>query len=337
MKRISAAFLLVFFSFASSHAAEVGHYAGGLMNIRDFFVPQEKGFYTTIYNYYYQTGRVNDANGREVDSVTIQRGPGPGLTIDIQPDVDVYMLVPAIIWVSPFEFLGANYAAFVAPVFGNSSIGVALSAEVGQGQDPEDAQFGLGDWYFQPLWLGWHLEHWDFALGWGFYAPTGAYDTDVKTFDVIGDVRVESVDNIGFGFWTNQFQGAVAWYPWANKATALTLALTYEINSEKEDFHVTPGQILTLNWGLSQYLPLTKEHDWLVEIGPAGYDTWQVTSDDGRDASNGILDQVHAAGAQVSIANVPRLVAISFHYFNEFDAEARFAGHALGLTISKGF
>src|SRR5690606_18787572 len=139
-------------------------------------------------NYYYQTGRVNDLNGREVDSITIRPGPGPGLTLDIDPDVDVYVLAPAFIWVSPWKVLGARYAAFVSPTFGNSSVGGALSVEVGRGIDPETSQFGLSDWYFQPLWLGWPLEHWDFALAWGFYAPTGQYDTDVRTFPIVGDV-----------------------------------------------------------------------------------------------------------------------------------------------------
>ena len=60
-------------------------------------------------------------------------------------------------------------------------------------------------------------------------------------------LTVESPDNIGYGFWTNQLQGAVAWYPWTHKATAVTAALTYQIHTNKYDFDLTPGQRLTLN------------------------------------------------------------------------------------------
>ena len=77
----------------------------------------------------------------------------------------------------------------------------------------------------QPVWLDWSLQHWDLALGYGFYAPTGRYDVD--TISIAGrDVRAEDTDNIGLGYWTHQFQGAVSWYPFDNKGTAVTGALT---------------------------------------------------------------------------------------------------------------
>jgi len=31
--------------------------------------------------------------------------------------------------------------------------------------------------------------------------------------------------------------------------------------------HVIPGQHLTLNWGISEYLPLSKDQTLLLEIG----------------------------------------------------------------------
>jgi len=56
-----------------------------------------------------------------------------------------------------------------------------------------------------------------------------------------------------------------------NKATAVVAALTYELNGEKQGFDLTPGDNLTLSWGLSQLLPLKKDMSLLLEIGPAGY------------------------------------------------------------------
>ena len=339
MKKTISTLLLLTVTATAASAGQIGHYAGGLMNIRDFFVP-EPGFYGVMYNYYYLTGRLNDPKGHQLGSVNVNPGPGPGAELSIEPDVGVYMLAPAFIWSTDYKVLGANFAAFIAPNFANASVGASVETEESQGIDSDTSQFGLGDWFFQPIWLGWHLEHYDFSLGYGFYAPTGKYDTDLVTFPNfpnVGPIRVASADNIGYGFWTNQFQGAAAWYPWVNKATAVTLALTYEIHSEKEGFDLTPGQDLSLNWGISQYLPLTKDQKWLVEIGPAGYDQFQVTSDDGQNATNNILDQVHAAGAQLGVTSVEYLAALNFHYFNEYESQDRFEGHVFGLSASKKF
>ena len=123
----------------------------------------------------------------------------------------------------------------------NTSVAASLATSTGSGRGVDDSQFGLGDLYVQPLWLGWTQEHWDLALGYGFYAPIGKYDTETITLPVVGPLTVEAADNIGLGFWTHQFQGAVAWYPWADKRMAVATALTYEIHGEKDDFDLTPG------------------------------------------------------------------------------------------------
>jgi hypothetical protein len=104
------------------------------------------------------------------------------------------------------------------------------------------------------------------ALGYGFYAPVGQYNPEQVTLPVIGEITTEAADNIGLGFWTHQLQGAGAWYPWEDKRMAVAGALTYEIHGKKEDFDLTPGQNLTLNWGVSEYLPLSKEDSLLLYL-----------------------------------------------------------------------
>jgi hypothetical protein len=151
---------------------------------------------------------------------------------------------------------------------------------------------------------------------------------------VIGDRAVEDSDNIGLGYWTHQFQGAVSWYPWDNRGTAVTAAVTDELNGDKEDFDFTPGQRLSLNWGASQYLPLTKDQTLLAEVGIAGYSQWQITDDTGSDASSDTHDQVHAVGAQLGLIVVPWNGALNFHYFHEFDSEDRFQGDVFGLNLA---
>jgi hypothetical protein len=151
-------------------------------------------------------------------------------------------------------------------------------------------------------------------------------------------VKVESANNIGFGFWTQQAQAGIAWYPWTNRATAVTAVGTYEYNSEKRDFELRPGQMMTLNWGISQYLPLCKDQKLLLEAGPAGYDTWQITDSTGRDAINASArSQVHGVGGQVGLTYVPWSAFINFHGFYEYAAQSRFQGASLGLNVGIKF
>ncbi len=321
-----------------AQAGELGHFNPGVPNIRDFLVP-EPGLYGTVYNYFYTSERLNDRKGKKVDSVTISPGPGPGLTLNLEVDLDIYALSPMFIWVSPWEVAGVRYAAYIAPSFATSSLGASLTTTRGRGLSGEiDSQFGVGDLFVQPLWLGLPLKHFDFALGYGFYAPVGRYDVETITLPIIGPLKVEALDNIGLGFWTHQIQGAVAWYPWEDKRTAVMAALTYEINQKKQEFDVLPSSHLTLNWGISQYLLLTEDGKLLIEIGPAGYSQWKMTDDTGNDAINGdVLDQVHAVGGQVGLTYVPWNAVLNFHYLYEFASQARFQGQVLGLSLALKF
>jgi len=320
---------------STSDAGEIGHFNGGLMNIRDYFVP-EPGFYAVDYNYFYNTKTLNDSKGNKISSVTIKPGSGPGLTVGLNMDVNMYANALGLMWVSDWKIFGAKYAALIAPNVANASLEGAISTATQVGNSAQASNFGLGDIFVQPVWLGWTLKHWDFALGIGFYAPTGEYNTVTETLPVVGPVKTEAADNIGYGFWTFQFQGAVAWYPWENKGTAVTAVLTYETNTKKEGFDLTPGDILTLNWGISQFLPLTKDHKFLLEIGPAGYDSWQTTPDNGRLSMN-VRDQVHAAGGQIGLTYIPWMLSLNTHYFYEFAAIDRFQGQVFGFSISKKF
>jgi len=322
---------------AGANAGEIGHYAPGALNVRDFFQPPP-GFYASLYNIYYTTDTRNDRNGNKVNSVTINPGPGPGVTLQAEVDVDIYTIAPALVWSSPYQLAGVRYAALVMPTFGTPSIGASLSAQTGAGLTAEnDSRFAAGDMFVQPVWLGLARKNWDFAFSYGFYAPVGAYEVKTVNFPQIGaTVKSPSADNVGFGFWTHQLQGAVGFYPWEHRGTAVSLAMTYELHHQKEDIDVTPGSHLSLNWGVSQYLPLTADKSNLLEIGIAGYSQWQVTDDTGSAASNpSVHDQVHAAGLILGWTYVPYGLAITGRYSYEFASEDRFQGSFATLIIAK--
>ena len=319
-----------------ARAAEVGHFNGGVMNIRDYVVP-DPGWYAAVYNYFYETERINDSHGHRVDSVTVNPpGGGPGVTLGVNVDVDMYALAPTLIWVTDIEALGLRYGALITPTFADFNLNAGLSTASERGGSIDAHGVGVGDLFVQPLWLGYPLEHWDFAFAYGFYAPVGRYDTNTVTLPVVGPVEAEAADNIGYGFWTHQLQGSVAWYPMDNRGTAFVTALTYETNGEKDDFDLTPGDNLTLNWGLSQFLPLKQDMSLLLEVGLAGYDTWQITDDTGRDSGN-TRDQVHAIGGQLGVSYVPWMTSLNVHGFYDYAARNRFQGGSFGISIARKF
>ncbi len=56
-------------------AQEIGHFAPGVLGIRDYTMPAP-GWYGALYSYKYSTTQLNDAEGDEIKSVTIIREPG---------------------------------------------------------------------------------------------------------------------------------------------------------------------------------------------------------------------------------------------------------------------
>ena len=314
---------------------EVGHFAPGVLGIRDYEMPAP-GWYVALYSYKYSTTQLNDAEGNEINSITINPGSGPGATIDLNVDVNVGVIAPTIIWVSKWKLFGASYGAYLSPSFSNTSVGASLSIYTGSGRSANESQFGFGDLFVQPLWLGWNKEHLDVAFGYGFYAPVGKYNTETLTLPGAGgSITAEDADNIGYGFWTHQLQVATAWYPWTDRRMAIAPALTYEAHSNKRNYDLKPGQNLSFSWGISQYLPLKRDQTLLLEVGPAGYDSWQITDDTGADAVNPpTKDGVHAVGGQLGLTQVKWNAALNFHYFYEFAAKDRFRGSSVGLNFA---
>jgi hypothetical protein len=325
-KKLFTTIAILAAALTSARASDVGHYNGGVYSIRDYFVPPDSGVYAGLYNYGYQTERLNDNNGNKITT-------GPLGGADINLDVKMYALAVPVIWVTPWDFLGAKYAAYIAPLFANSSLDANISTALGRGGSINHSSFGVGDLYAQPVWLDWAPEHWDLMLAYGFYAPIGKYDT--TTF---AGVTLDSPNSIGLGYWTQQVQGGVAWYPWTNKATAVTAVLTYEYNSIQQDTGIRYGQLLTLNWGISQYLPLNKDQTLLLEVGPAGYDAFQISNNTGDVTGNpNDHSQVQSVGGQIGLTYLPWDLVLNFHGFYEYYAANRVQGASFGINLVKKF
>jgi hypothetical protein len=322
-------------------ASAQDHYAPGVANIRDWTVP-DPGIYGALYNYGLLTTSLNDANGNPINSLTITGPHGRSVTLKVGVNLNAYALAPMLIWVPKMpKIFGARYGSFVTPSFTNASLNGLVSTELGSGLSATAGQFNAGDIFVQPLWMDWGGKHYDVSYGYGFYIPSGSYKVETVAVPVIGDVRVASPGNTGLGFWENQNQGAFYYYPWADKRMALESLFTWEINQRKRDFNLKPGQHLTWNWGVSQYLPLKKDQSVLLEVGPAGYLSSENTADAGGDARNTtVYDHVYAAGIQVGMTLPKQMIVLNFHYFHEYSAVDQFKGNEYGLNLIvrlKGF
>jgi hypothetical protein len=303
-----------------ARAGELGHFSPVLADVRDYVMPAEPGFAVKLYTYYYAADTFRNGNGDKVSTIPL---PGGGsATLDV--DVGIYVLAPAFLFISDWEILGGHYGAYIIPTFGNSSVGASLRTQTGLGVGADDSDFGVGDLFVQPLWLGWNREHWDLTTGYGFYAPIGKFEQG-------------AADNIGLGFWTHQLQLAGAWYPWKERGTAIVGAFTYEINQEVEDSDVTPGQRASFNLGVSQYLPLGSS-GFLLELGALGYGQWQVTDDTGSDAFRpNVHDQIYGVGPQVGLTYVPWKAAATFKWTHDLGVEDRFEGDNFTLNFAVVF
>lgn len=297
-------------------AGELGHYAPSVLNVRDVVMPP-KGVYGALYGLYYTSSSLRNPNGHEIDAVTIR-----GRRVSLDVDLDLYSIIPTVLWNTGVKFLGADYGLYGTLPFGGPGLQVALALrpEFG-GISADQSAFGLQDLFVQPLWLGWHWPDADLSVGYGFYAPSGKFTQGAP-------------DNLGLGFWTNQFQLAGAYY-FLKHATALTMAMTYEIHTNKQDVDITPGANLSLNYGVSQFLPAGIG---LLELGILGYSQWQVTDDTGADASKpNTHDQVHAIGGQLGYTIPHWRLSLNMKYLYEYYAEDRFRGQALTWTIAYQF
>jgi hypothetical protein len=302
-------------------AGELGHYMPGVASVRDFPVPSEPGIIYEQYNLYYTTDTYKDRDGNEADSVTIG-----SKNLKVEADIDTIAIQPLIIWTTDMKLLGARYAAFGGIPIVNASVQAALSTETRYGLGIDESSWGIGDIYIQPIWLGWNTKHFGTAISYGIYAPTGKYDD--------GDV-----DNTGLGFWTHQLQAGTTWYPWEHQGTAVMVNGTYEIHHDKDGADITPGDRFSLEWGISQFVPLDKEQSLLAEFAITGYSQWQVENDSGADVVEvlNVKDEIHAIGGQIGLAFVPWNASVVFRYLKEFEAEARYEGELFVLTLAKVF
>jgi hypothetical protein len=265
------------------------HYPIGSEGLKAADMPPP-GFYLRDYNYFYYADTVD------------------GLPANL--NTFVYCQGLKAVWISDWKILGANYGADLLVPFVYKNI---------WGDPGTAGQFNLGDVYASPLILAWHIQQFDFVASYGIWAPSGNFDASMP---------LRKLSSPGNGYWSHMFTLGGVWYPDEKKTWALSLLNRYEISTEQDQTQITPGNVYSLEWGLSK----TVAHD--VDLGLVGYYQQQTTQDSGMGAATA-FSHVVGIGPEISVFWEKIGLISSLRYGYEVNAKDRPQGHTIVLTLTK--
>lgn len=265
--------------------AQTNHYPAGAEGVKGSSLPPP-GVYVRDYNYVYYSDLYKD-------------GPaGFDLFANVQ--------APRVIWITDQKILGGYYGMDVIVPFAYQDID--MPGFVG-------SHLGLGDVFFEPITLSWHTERFDFAFGYGIWAPTGDFDP-------------VNPSSPGKGFTGHMLTGAMTFYPDKSKTWSISALNRYEIGQEIKKTGRTPGQYWTLEWGVGKQIC---PH---LEIGAAGYFQSQTTLESGL-AARGLKDNEIGIGPEVVFTSPKLGITTSVRYLRETAAQLQPEGNLFNITITK--
>jgi hypothetical protein len=281
-------------------AQPTAHYAPGTEGLKAASLPPP-GIYLRDYNAFYYAETLNDSHGNSI----------PGA----DPRALVYANVPRLLWITDMSLLGGSigFDALLPLQYTDLSVNTP-------GGHYSDSTFGIGDVFAEVTWSA-HSAHWDFALGYGFWAPTG--DSSSK----------EPSTDAGLGYWGQMITAGATFYPDKEKKWAISALNRYEINMVKDGTDFSPGDAWTIEGGISRALSQT------VDLGVVGYYQMQMTKSSGDTSGypSASRDKVAGIGPEISVFYPRETLGWSLRYLYEFMSENRLQGHTVMLTITKRF
>jgi len=296
---------------SSTFAQQKGQWVPGQFGLNAGAIP-DAGFTYANMALNYSASQLNNSSGNHIPAISG--------TYSFWVDENIFYFVPA------HKILGGYFMPYAAVNYANGEVVANITGtNLGTGGGGS----GLADTYVQPFNLGWHLKHADVVAGYAFTAPTGRFTAGAS-------------NNVGSGYWGNNFTTGTTYYITKNKATSANFATDWEIHGTKKGTNIRPGEAVTFEWGVGQILPLKKDFSRLLQVGVVGYDQWQVTNNGGFTTIAGVsIPQsrvpsysVHAVGVQANLVLPPKNFVAFFKYYDEFRAFARPEGRTIvfGLT-----
>jgi hypothetical protein len=207
----------------------------------------------------------------------------------------------------------AEFSGAATIPIANNSLSSSTQGAIGGGG-------GLGDAYFQPVILGWHLPVADVRAIAGVLVPTGKYSAG-------------ATDNVGNGYWTPVIAAGETFYLSADRATTLSLFEMYEFHTTQSGTHIRPGETLDLDYSLMRAFPLYAESR--LQAGVVGYGAWQTTARTGpgiTPAEEAQRYRVNALGVGASLLLPPQKVTLSLKFFDEFSNRWTYQGYSVQIS-----
>ena len=177
--------------------------------------------------------------------------------------------------------------------------------------EPGDA----GAW-MQSVTLEWDWNRANTSVAYAFSAPTGQHAADVA-------------NSIFSEYWTTTVTSGTTLYLNKDKGISADLSTDWEIQGQKQRASGTPavlGESFTMDWGVTQLLPLNRQMTKVLQFGVAGYDEWLNAKNGG--AFPGALSvrdgrfSMHAAGFQTNLILPEKNLLLSFKYEPAYLARA---------------
>ncbi len=291
--------VLILVCMASLSQAASGHYTSGVEGIRAASVPPPSGsgLYWKMYNVVYSADGIIDDQDNSL--------PGDF-------DLTVYAMANRLIYSSNITVLGGNllFDMIVPLVYTDISY---------QGIGPasfDDSQFGLGDIFLEPFFIGWHGKRWDALAAIGFYLPTGKFDQKEPA-------------SAGMGFWTTMFSLGGTVYFDQEKTWSASILARYQIHSEQDETDITVGDHFSFEWGLGKQIGA-------LDVGVSGYCLWQVNNDSGP-GSDSFKERAYAIGPELGYTFKPLGLNVAFRSQWEFENRNRPEGNITTLNFTYAF
>jgi hypothetical protein len=292
------ALLLASMAFSTSAGAtENGqnHYPIGVNTIMNGALPAPgaTGFY--LYNQYYDSTSLNDANGNNID---------PNF------HAKVYAVVPRIVH---------TWNQRVGPFTLGSGVILPFTRVDLRAFGRKDASTGQGDIVLSPLYFNYvNSSNTLFAYaGPDFYLPTGKYDKN-------------RLANNGLNHRTIAPNVSVTWLP--TPRAELSATLYSEFNSKNKDTDYKSGNSVTFDFDVA-YRPLTDVPK--LKVALQGFARKQTSDDRqfGKAVVGGNRGQAFGLGPQVSY-DIAGVGAVLLKYQREFKVENRTLGKRVWIELA---
>lgn len=300
----------------SKNSFSQGHYMGSSFNPNDYFT-SPPGFIIPAY-YGYSNMNFYNNNGDRSDRL-INPIPGNPTSLSLEQNVKTSSYILMLIYGAKSKILHANWGMMFIPTLNSPSANIALdyfTNQTGAGTVSfKSSSLGLGDMYFQPIWLSWTKGKWANSLTYGVWAPLGKYKA--------GDAK-----NVGLGYWSHNFRAATKYNP--TPQWLISMAATYELNSKQKDIDFKEAPHLTLDYGLSYTMRTGNE------IGLFGFYTQQTGNDKGTKGSF-LSDKYFGIGAYGSYWIKPGKFGLLARVTQNFATTNRFAGTSFQIGFNTLF